>query len=439
MSAGIVITVTLVAFEALAVSAIMPVVAGDLSGLSLFGWAFSAFMLANLVGIVYAGIQVDRVGLAQPFGLGLGLFAVGLTIVGLAPSMPVVIVGRAVQGFGAAAVPTVAYVAIGRSYRESVRPRMFATMSTAWVVPGLIGPALAGLVTDQVGWRFVFLGLVPFVLVGGLLVLPGLTPLGATGGGDDAARRRRLVLAIRVAAGASLVLAIPVVGAGVVGLAAVLAGLAIGLPALRRLLPAGTLVARRGLPATILIRGLATFAFFGAEAYLPLALVEVRGASVTEAGFALTAATLSWTAGSWTQARQMARWGASRLIFLGFVCITVGIAGMALVVRPETPLPATVLAWAVGGLGMGLAYAPIAMLVLRDAPAGEQGAATSSLQVADVLGGALGTGVGGAVVGVAEASGATDYSVAIALAFALAVGVALVGVVVSRRLEPARS
>jgi MFS family permease len=416
----------------------MPVVARDLSGLALFGWAFSAFLLGNLVGIVYAGIQIDRIGLSRPFALGLGLFAIGLVIVGLAPIMPVVVAGRAVQGFGAAAVPTVAYVAIGRSYAESARPRMFATLSTAWVIPGLVGPAIAGLVADHLGWRLVFLGLVPFVVVGALLVLPSLRPLTPAPGVGDPSTSRRLGDAIRIAAGASLVLAVPVLGVSVLALLAVVGGLGLGIPALRRLLPPGTLTARRGLPATVLARGMATFSFFGAEAYLPLALVLVRGTSVTEAGLALTAATLSWTAGSWVQARQMARWGGPRLILLGFVCVTAGIAGMATVVLPATPLVVTVVAWAIGGLGMGLAYAPIAMLVLRDAPPGGQGAATSAMQVSDVLGAALGTGLGGAFVAVAGASGA-DYAIPIAIAFGVAAAVAAGGIAVSRRLEPPRS
>jgi MFS family permease len=416
----------------------MPVVVDDLSGLSLYGWAFSAFFLGSLVGIVYAGLQIDRHGLARPFALGLGLFACGLLVGGFAPAMPVLVLGRTIQGFGAAAVPTVAYVAIGRSYAEGVRPRMFATLSTAWVVPGLVGPALAGLVADHVGWRYVFLGLVPFVLLGAALVLPSLRPLAAVA--DEAetrADRRRLVDATRVACGAALLLATSSIGPNPLSLVALATGIAVGLPPLRRLVPPGTLSARRGLPTTILVRGAATFSFFGAEAYLPLALVAVRGTSVTEAGVALTAATLSWTLGSWIQARQMTRWGGPRLIRLGFVCITLGIAVMATVVLPSAPLGATVVAWGIGGLGMGLAYAPISMLVLRDAPPAEQGRATSSLQLSDVLGSALGTGLGGAVVALGEASG-RDPAVAIGAAFLIAVAVASIGIALAGRLAPAR-
>jgi MFS family permease len=105
---------------------------------------------------------------------GLALFTAGLVVGGIAPSMLVLVAGRAVQGLGAGVVPAVAYVAISRGYPERCRPRMFAVLSTAWVVPGLIGPAIAALVATAVGWRWVFLGLLPLVIVAGVLVVLAL-------------------------------------------------------------------------------------------------------------------------------------------------------------------------------------------------------------------------------------------------------------------------
>ena len=123
----------------------MPIVDRDLGGnIDLYGWVFSGFFLGNLLGIVVAGLLIDRGGLVRPFVLGLRLFSIGLLVGGLAPSMPVLVVARFVQGLGAGAIPPVAYVSIGRALPEALRPRMFATLSTAWVLPGVIGPALAG-------------------------------------------------------------------------------------------------------------------------------------------------------------------------------------------------------------------------------------------------------------------------------------------------------
>ena len=104
LTIGLILTITLVAFEALAVSTVMPIVAAELGGFELYGWVFSAFFLGSLIGIVVVGGLIDRGGLAVPFVAGLGLFAAGLLIGGLAPSMPVLVAARLIQEIGRAHV-----------------------------------------------------------------------------------------------------------------------------------------------------------------------------------------------------------------------------------------------------------------------------------------------------------------------------------------------
>ena len=406
LTVGLVLTITLVASEALAVATILPDVRDDLGGIRLYGWVYSAFMLSSLVGIVAAGRAADRRGPAPPFVAGLVLFAAGLTVGGLAPSMPVLVVGRAMQGLGAGAIPAVAYVAIGRSLPPELQPRMFAVLSTAWVVPGLAGPALSAFIAHQFGWRWVFLGLIPLVGVSGPIGLPALVRLGPpVAGGDvdaEAPRSQRLVDAIRVAAGAGLVLGGLTAFNGVATPLLLAAGIAVGVPGLRRLVPVGTLVGRPGLPATILSRGLITFAFFGADGYVSFIGKEVRHHSTVLGGVALTAATLTWTGGSWLQAALATRWEGRRLVRAGLVLILAGIGCVALSLDQAVPAAMLVVAWAIAGLGMGVSYAPISLLMLRAAPPGGEGAASASLNLLDVLGIALGTGVGGAAVAAAE-------------------------------------
>jgi len=212
MVVGLVLTVTLVAVEALAIGTVMPIVAGELRGLELYGWVFSAFFLGNLIGIVLAGGALDRMPLVRPFAAGMGLFALGLAIGGLAPSMPVLVLGRFVQGLGAGAVSPTAYVAIGRTLPESLRPRMFAILSTAWVVPGVIGPSIAAVVGEVLGWRWVFLGLLPLLAVAVALALYALRAVPdaepASPEHQAAANAvRRLPNALLVAAGAGILVA----------------------------------------------------------------------------------------------------------------------------------------------------------------------------------------------------------------------------------------
>jgi MFS family permease len=352
---------------------------------------------------------------------------------GLAPSMGVLVAGRVMQGIGAGAVPSVAYATIGRSLPETLRARMMAVLSTAWVAPGLLGPAISAEVARLFGWRWVFLGLLPVVAIAGSIAVPALIRLGPPPASQ--AREHRLTDGLRTAAGATMLLAGLSLAAGsgaiLAGLALIAGGGIAGLPALRRLVPAGTLAGRPGLPATIASRGLLTFTFFGADAYVTLALTAVRHRSPVLAGLAVTGSTVAWTAGAWVQARLNNVWEGRRLVRTGLVIILAGIAGMVLVLQPAVPVAAGLAAWTVAGLGMGLAYAPLSLMMLQKALSGQEGQASASLNLADVLGTALGIGVGGAAV--AAAAGG-DLRLGVAAAFAAAAAVGLVALALTGRL-----
>ncbi len=173
-------------------------------------------------------------------------------------------------------------------------------------MPGLAGPALAAEVAHLFGWRWVFLGLLPIVAVAGSIAVPALIRLGPPGA--DQVGEHRLVDGIRTAAGATMILAgltlAAASGAILAGVALILGGGAVGIArAPAAAARPGTLTARPGLPATILCRGLLTFTFFGADAYVTLTITAVRHHSPVVAGIAVTGATLAWTAGAWMQAR----------------------------------------------------------------------------------------------------------------------------------------
>ncbi len=432
LTAGLVLAVTFVAFEALAVATILPLVGRHLGDLRLYGWVFSAFLLASLVGIVVAGTLADRVPLSQPMLGGLALFTLGLVIGGTAPDMAVLVAGRAVQGLGAGVVPAVAYVTISRCYPDEVRPRMFAVLSTAWVVPGLAGPAIAALVAAAAGWRWVFLGLIPLVAAAGALVVLALRNVPPPASPGTATVPYLAVLGVVAGAGTALASlnsgVLPVAGVGGIAGAVLLA------VSMRRLTPPRNLTARPGLTATILSRSLLTCCFFAGDAYVPYAIVTVRHAPTAVAALALTASTLTWTAGSWTQARYIARYGPRRLVRAGECVVAAGLAAMCVVLLPSVPPALAIVAWALAGGGIGTAYGPLSVTTLDRAAPGEEGRATSALQLCDVLGQAIGTGVAGAIVAAATGIG---HGPGVALAFSFAIAVALGGVIAGTRL-PAR-
>jgi MFS family permease len=406
LTAGLLLTIVGVAFEALSVATVLPETVADLGGLGLYGWVFSAFMLTNLVGLAIAGGEADRRGPVLPFALGVILFGAGLVIAGVAASMTMLIAGRAVQGIGGGFLGSVIYVVIGRGYPSSARPRMLALASSAWVVPGLIGPALAGLIADHIGWRWVFLGLIPGLLLAAAMVLPALR--GIPAGNDATLDRRRIARAVQLAFGTGLVLgALSAPPAPIAALLA-LVGVVVSYPALRALLPAGTARAAPGLPAAVATMGLLSLAFFGIEAFMPLGLNEIRNRSPSFSGLILTAATITWTTGSWLLDRYARRTSKRVLIRIGLWLIALGGALITVVLATSIPAAAAIGAWGIAGLGMGLAYSTLTLVVLERAPAGAEGTASASMQLANVLGIAIGTGIGGALV--AAFSSADDPS-----------------------------
>ena len=410
LTAGLLLMVTAIGFEGLAVPTILPAALDEFGGLPLYGWAFSGFWLANLVGIAVAGSLADRRGPLPPFAAGVLLFSAGLLIAGFAPDMGWIVAGRVVQGLGAGAISAITYVIISRGYDLAVQPRMIAIISSAWVIPGLVGPALAGYVAEAFSWRWTFLALVPLLPLALLALAGPMRRLGApereasAGVGEAAAHRRAAFDAVRLAAGAALLLG--ALGARdllVFGLALV-GGLLLAIPPLRRLLPAGTLSAQPGRGAAVAVVGLVSIAFFGVEAFVPLAVSSIRNAGTVAGGLALAAAAVTWAAGSWVQARLTGR--VSRRAMTG-----AGIGLIARGYRDGGRDPGHRAAGLGGGRGLGGQRAGHGHLVLdldaghhRDRRAGEEGAASAAVQLAEALGIGLGTGVVGAVV----AYGATE-------------------------------
>jgi MFS family permease len=435
LTLGLVLTVTMVGFEALAVSTALPQIQEELHGLALYGWVSAAYLLGQLIGIPAAGLLADRRNLALPFGAGLALFVVGLAIAGAAPAMLVLVLARFLQGVGGGAIPAVAYVAAGRAYPPELRPRVFAIMSTAWVLPGLIGPSISAAVTLQAGWRWVFFGLLPLVPAAGAMTLPSLHRLESTAakGASDAGRLRR---AVALAIGVALLLASPdlpllaAIAAGVIGAL-------IALHSYLALAPRGTLRLAPGLPATIAMRAFQTFAFFGVDFFVPYAFNVVHGTSLTVAGIAVTVATFSWTAGAWISERVLERVGPRAQVRRGFYWIVVGNVLIAMVLWPGTPsLIAGLVGSVLAGLGIGLGYSVVSVTMLGYAEPGREGETASSLSLTDTLGAALATGLSGAWIALGAARGG-DPRTGVLLAYALPTIAGVLGIFAASRV-PAR-
>lgn len=429
---GLLTLVTLVAFEAMAVGTAMPTAVDELDGVAWYAWTFSAFLVTSVVGMVIGGEVGDRRAPRPGVLAGVTIFATGLLIAGVAQDMAVLVLGRAVQGLGAGVVIVLLYVIAGQAFSSELRPRLFGAFAAGWVLPALIGPLAAGLVTTHVGWRGVFLGLLPLVAVGLALLLTSDTGR-APDGQDVAARGSNTPWALLAGAGIAALqyaaqrLDLAAAGLAVVGVAALAAGL-------RRLLPRGTVRARPGIPAVIASRGLLAGAFFGMDALLPFVLTEQHGWSAATAGLPLTAGAVGWVTAAQLQGR-LTGVPRQRVLRAGFLVLALGLAATATTAVPALGGWPAYLTWGVAGVGMGLGMPSVGVLLLDQSPEAERGANSAAFQISDVTASALCVGLAGVLVAGAADGGGALWPAVVAAVAVLTVP-ALVGVRVAGRTVP---
>jgi MFS family permease len=431
-TAGLLLVVTLVAFENMGVATAMPTMVTDLGGQALYAWPFTAFLTASVVATVLSGRLGDLRGPAPALLLGPALFLGGLLVAGFAPNMAALLLGRVLQGFGSGILLVAVALLIALTYTDRERPAIYAASAAAWVLPAVVGPFVAGFATQTVGWRWVFLGLIPLAVLGlGLLiVLARRLPTHERG---DSGRRASVVAAVAAAVGVAALTwaaqhpSAPALGYGAAGV------VALGL-ALRKLLPEGTLRCRPGLPTVVASRALISGAYMGMEAYLPLTMSAVHGYGPAMAGLPLTITALGWSAASGVQGRYP-DWSRERLLRAGFALVAAGLGIFLLVAQPWAPGWPAFLACLVGGAGMGIAMPSISVLLFRYSPVAERGFTTSAMQLGDWVGSALTVGLGGVLLALLASTARPSPAVTV-LTLAMA-GIALFGVVVTGRW-PAR-
>jgi MFS family permease len=426
----------------MAVSTAMPEVAVELDAVRSYGLAFSVMLTTQLLGIVLAGVWCDRSGSMPSLLAGQVLFALGCGICGASTEFSVFLLGRAVAGLGAGLTFVAGFVVIGRAYPEALRPKVFSVISAAWVLPSLLGPVLAGWVTATWSWRWVFwIVVVPVGLALVVLLVRRGQVQAADAGVEASSRDHRahvraawLGLGIAVSAGAmqwgtheleprwSLQVVAGLVGlVGVVGCAPLL-------------LPSGTFTMRRGLPSVMLSRFFLPCAFFGTIAYIPLMLTGERGLSLAQAGSLLAVGSIGWSLGSWVQGRDTFSGRRDRLVRVGGATLALGLAGVVLVTWAGWWPWLVAAPLAVAGLGMGLATASLSVLALSLTPPADHGSASSSLQLADVLGSVIGIAATGAVFASLHTRAGEDVPAFVAMWVGTA-AVATLVVVAGRRIR----
>ena len=432
LTIGIVALITLVAFEGIGASTAMPAVATDLNILGDYTWAFNAYTVSSLFAMVAAGLWSDATGPRGPVVAGVVTFLAGSVLAGIAMNLPVLIVGRALEGLGTGAIIVAVYVLIARAFDESVRPRAFAVLSAAWVLPSLVGPLVAGWLTQSISWRAVFLLVPLFVIPPLLLLVPRMRDF--QGGSPQLGARRRLVAGL-IATLALFAMQDGLLRVSILGGVEAIAGLVLLLFSLQRLLPVGALRFARGLPTSVMMRGLIAATYFSAEVFVPLALVQIRGVSVTYAGMVLAGSAAMWSLGSYTQSRIPGDRDRSMIVRAGLTLVILSVVTLPVALSDSVPPWIAGISWGVGAFGMGLSIPSVAVQVMRLSPDDDQGRNSAAIQIVDavcvsLVVSILSLGYAAAVHG----AGVTAGTFTILWLTSAAVG--LVGFVVASRMRP---
>ncbi|WP_025851885.1 MFS transporter [Paenibacillus ehimensis] len=403
LTIGIILAVTTVAFEGLAITTIAPDLAQHLKGISLYGWIFSAFLLSQILGTMVIGQQIGKIGVYRSFSLSIVLFVAGILIAATSVNMPMLIAGRAFQGFGAGAIVTCVYYSITLSYPDALRTKILAAFSSAYILPALIGPYIAGLLAEYVSWRFVFWLVLPLIALAVLLTLPSFRKLQADSAPVMKSGRKE-GYALWLTIGTGLLLS----GLGFIsdwkGITLALIGLIVMVRPLQQLLPAGTFSAKKGLPATIVSRGLYVACYVATESYVVLALTEVKGLPADLAGLIVAAGALSWSAAAWLQSKldeKDSGRGRKQRITAGIGLMIVGVSLVITSVGLESGgIGFAVISQIFTGFGIGLANPTTGAIALQYARPGEEGEISSYLQFVDAFCPGLSIGIGGALIAV---------------------------------------
>ena len=424
---------------------ILPSVVQDIGGIDYYAWNTTLFVAASILGSALSARLLGRLGPRGAYLVASLVFASGALACAFAPSMPVMLVGRLVQGLGGGFLFALSYAMIRLVFDERLWPRAMALVSGMWGVATLVGPAVGGVFAELGLWRAAFWSLIPVAGLFAVLaaaVLPGRstdrvapTPLPLTQlGGLTAA-------GLSVSAGSvSSTLPLNLLG---LAAAALFTGLLIITEsrARHRLLPAGAFRLATALGALYATMALLAVAVTSGEIFVPLFLQVLHHQSPLVAGYLAALMAAGWTLGSIASAGITGR-NVRRAILAGPILGVVGMLALALLMPGESPGDAQTLvpicvALVLIGLGVGLAWPHLLTRVFQVAPAGEQDLASASITTVQLFATAFGAALAGMVANIAGLTdpggieGTASAAVWLFGVFALA---PVVGVLIARRV-----
>jgi EmrB/QacA subfamily drug resistance transporter len=387
------------------VATALPTIGRDLGDLANLSWVIIAYLLSSTVAAPLYGKLSDIHGRRAMMLSAIGLFVAGSAAAALASSMAMLIAARALQGLGGGAIIPLVQITISDMIAPRERGHYQAYMGTAWVVAGVVGPALGGVIADRLSWPAIFWLNVPLGLIAALLTAHAMRRL------PRHERPHKLDLpgaALMIAAATALLLALTSGGTRAPWLSPTIFGL-LGASVLLGLIFAWWLkrAPEPFLPLTVLsnqvmrVGTMATGCAFGALTglmiYLPLYYQLVHKLSATDAGLALIPVIIFTTPGAMLSGRAMMHLTHYKLAPYAGLALTIA-AMAALAWRPAMPLAGAMLASGIIGIGVGTVFPTATVSIQSAVGRHEVGTATGAMNFFRALASALVVAMMGAIL-----------------------------------------
>jgi EmrB/QacA subfamily drug resistance transporter len=389
------------AVESSIVATAMPTIVGDLGGFRLFSWVFTAYLLAMAVTVPIYGRLADIYGRKRVFFAGAGIFLAGTLLCGFAPTMPVLVAFRTLQGIGAGAIQPIASTVVGDVYTPAERARMQGYMSSVFGVAAIVGPLLGAFLVEHVCWAAVFWINLP-IGAASIAMFAVFLP-------ERIERRQHRIdypgaVLLVLAVGAPM---LALVQARSLARNDIAALIGLGIAAFAALAMQEGRTPEPMVPFRLWrnpVIALANLGIFGTgatmmsvAAFLPTYVQGVMGGSPGMAGLALGSMSVSW---------MFASFGAGRLMIRTSYRVTATIGGAALVagaalltrLQPESGVLAAATGALVMGIGMGACNTSFLVSIQASVGWSERGAATGSNMFMRMIGQSFGAALGGAIL-----------------------------------------
>ena len=401
---AVMIGIFLAALDQTVVGTALPTIITDLGGNDLYTWAFTAYLLTSTISGPLYGKLSDLFGRRPVFLFGIGVFMIGSLLAGLSQEMWQLVVARGVQGLGAGALFPIALAVIADLFAPSERGRYQGLFGAVFGISVLIGPAIGGIITDTIGWPFVFffnlpVGAFVFFMVRRYLPLYHLA--------GDRPKVDYLGAALFTAALVPILVGLtnkssaewtdPFVG-GLIGLGALILLLFIFVESRspEPIVPL-ELFRNRSFALSVGAIFLAAFGFFATVLFLPRWFQVVAGSSATVSGYQMLPLLGGLIISAVASGQIVSRTGRYRILI--FTALVVMAAGLFMLsqLRVDTPIP-VLWAWMfVTGLGVGPTFAVFTLVVQNNVSVEQLGTATSNLTFFQQVGGTVGLAITGTI------------------------------------------